>query len=127
MSQQVVLMIDDDKFLQLLVGRYLEKNGGYKVYKAINGKDGKEKLANLKPDIIILDLMMPVLDGMGFLRWLRQEAKLDMPVLVLSGLSKAGSKAEILELGATDMLLKPIFPEKILNSVQKILKKSVQS
>ncbi|KHD06170.1 hypothetical protein PN36_00500 [Candidatus Thiomargarita nelsonii] len=127
MSQQVVLMIDDDKFLQMLVGRYLEKNGGYKVYKAINGKDGQEKLANLKPDIIILDMMMPVLDGMGFLRWLRQEAKLELPVLVLSGLSKASSKAQILELGATDILLKPAFPENILDCVQKILKNRIQS
>jgi DNA-binding response OmpR family regulator len=118
-----ILMIDDDKFLRTLVARYLERDGGYQVFQATNGKEGQERLKIIKPDLIILDMMMPVLDGMGFLRWLRQEAKMDQPVLVLSGLSKAGSEAKIRELGASDVLFKPAFPREILKRVQKILEK----
>ncbi|HEC85016.1 MAG: hypothetical protein DRR19_18580 [Candidatus Parabeggiatoa sp. nov. 1] len=116
-----VLVIDDDDDLRNLLGMFLNMMAGYEVYQACHGEDGKEQLQTLTPDLIILDMMMPVLDGMGFLRWLRQEAKLDIPVLALTGRSKDDTKTTVLELGATGIEFKPCDPEKIVERAQTML------
>ncbi len=115
-----ILLVDDDNDLRMLVGLYL-KMADYEVFEATDGEDGKKQLKTITPDMIILDMMMPVLDGMGFLRWLRQEAKLDMPVLALTGRSKEETKTTALELGATDIVFKPCDPETIVERAKTIL------
>lgn len=115
-----ILMIDDDKNLRNILGIYLDM-AGYQVYHASNGEEGKEQLNNLAPDLIILDMVMPVLDGMGFLRWRNQEAKLDVPVLVLTGLTKPEIKSQALELGALEVIFKPNYPEQFIEVIKKII------
>jgi len=115
-----ILMVDDDSDLRMLVGLYI-KSAGYEVFQAINGEDAKEQLKNLTPDLIVLDMMMPVLDGMGFLRWLRQEAKKDTPVLAFTSMAKSEIKSEVQTLGGTDIIFKPIELERLVERIQKIL------
>ncbi len=114
-----VLMIDDDDDLRMLVGLYI-KSVGYEVFEATNGEDAKEQLKNLNPDLIILDMMMPVLDGMGFLHWLREDAKQDTPVLAFTSLDKSEIKSGVQALGGT-IVFKPIELDQLVERIQKIL------
>ncbi len=114
-----VLMIDDDDDLRMLVGLYI-KSVGYEVFEATNGEDAKEKLKTLNPDLIILDMMMPVLDGMGFLRWLREDAKQDTPVLAFTSMDKSEIEDGVQALGGT-IVFKPIEFDQLLEQIQKIL------
>jgi OmpR family response regulator RpaB len=114
-----VLMIDDDDDLRMLVGLYI-KSVGYEVFEATNGEDAKEKLKTLNPDLIILDMMMPVLDGMGFLHWLRKDAKQDTPVLAFTSLDKSEIEDGVQALGGT-IVFKPIDLDKLVERIQKIL------
>jgi len=115
-----ILLIDDDEDLRNLLGLYL-KMTGYEVFHANHGEEGKEQLQKFTPDMIILDMMMPVLDGMGFLKWLRQESQQDIPVLALTGRSKAETKTIVEELGATDIVFKPCDPQEIVDRAKKII------
>ncbi|HID99147.1 MAG TPA: response regulator [Thiotrichaceae bacterium] len=115
-----ILLIDDDDDLRNLLGIYL-KMAGYEIFHANDGEDGKEKLSQVNPDLIILDMMMPVLDGMGFLKWLRQETKQDIPVLALTGRSKSDTRPIVSELGATDVVLKPCNPDELVKRATEIL------
>jgi len=71
--------------------------------------------------MIILDMMMPVLDGMAFLHWLRETGKQDLPVLALTGLHKSQIESDASDLGANEFLGKPCLPEEILQRVYKLL------
>jgi DNA-binding response OmpR family regulator len=117
---QKILVIDDNEELRSLSIMTLNM-AGYAVSGASNGKEGTEYMELLKPDLIILDLIMPVMDGMSFLHWLRQTAKQDIPVLVLTSLQKPDIESEVFEFGATDVLYKPFLPDDLLEHVQKLL------
>ena len=115
-----ILIVDDDDDLRKLLGFYLNQKG-YEIFDAIHGEDGKKQLKTLTPDLIILDMMMPVLDGISFLRWLRIEAELNMPVLSLTGRFRYETKYEVLALGASEVIFKPCDPEIIVTSAKKWL------
>ncbi|MFK5969566.1 MAG: response regulator [Candidatus Marithrix sp.] len=112
-----ILMIDDDDELRILVSIYI-RSAGYEMFQAINGQDGKEKLKTLTPDLIILDMMMPVLDGIGFLRWLTQ-AKLNIPVLAFTSMNRDENNVKII--GVTEIVFKPIELDKLVKQINKIL------
>ncbi|MEK8017802.1 MAG: response regulator [Candidatus Parabeggiatoa sp.] len=115
-----ILMVDDDDDLRKLLGIYLNM-AGYEIFHAIHGEDGKEQLKTLTPDLIILDMMMPVLDGMGFLRWLRIDAQQkNIPVLSLTGRSHSKTKSEVLALGASEVFFKPCDPEQVVAYANKL-------
>ena len=113
-----ILIIDDDDELRILVSIYI-KAAGYEMFQAINGEDGKEKLKTLTPDLIILDMMMPVLDGIGFLRWLRQEAKSNIPVLAFTSMNESETNVEIK--GATGIVFKPVELDVLVKQIKNIL------
>ena len=115
-TRKQILVVEDDNDLQALVGLSL-KSAGYDVFHATNGKEAKEQLKTLRADLIILDLMMPVLDGIVFLRWLRREAQLEVPVLVLTAINSPDAKREVLELGVSEVVFKPIEPEEVVEHV----------
>jgi len=115
-----ILIVDDDDDLRKLLAFYFNL-AGYEIFHAIHGADGKEQLKTLTPDLIILDMMMPVLDGIGFLGWLRLDAQLDIPVLSLTGRSHYQTKSEVLGLGASEVIFKPCDPETIVASAKKLL------
>ncbi len=115
-----ILMVDDDNDLREVLGMYLELEG-YEVFHAQNGQVGQEQLKKLTPDLITLDMMMPVLDGMVFLSWLRQEMKLDIPVIALTGRAKDDTKNKVEELGVSDLLFKPFEPDALVARIKEIL------
>ena len=104
-----VMICDDSALMRNLIGKIIDDTTGMTVAgKAENGQDLIEKLKTSKPDVILLDIEMPVMTGLQFLRK-RQELKLDVPVIILSSVATEGAAVtiECLELGASDFITKP--------------------
>jgi len=104
-----VMICDDSALMRNLIGRIVEDTAGMKVVgKAENGQDLLDKIPTIKPDVILLDIQMPVLDGVGFLKK-KKELKIDIPVIILSSIATEGAAVTIqcLELGASDFITKP--------------------
>ena len=120
-AKALVLLVDDNKELSHLVKSHLEKEG-YEVLCASDGEAGLAMARKHKPQLIILDVVMPKLDGMGFLKTLRQENQ--VPVLVLTG--KHGDLNQVLgfKLGADDYVFKPFCAEVLTARVEAILRRA---
>lgn len=120
MSDKRVLLVDDDEVLRELLTMILQ-HGGCNVSTAENGSVAQQVLADNDPfDLIVLDLMMPVLDGMGFLDWLRGERASDVPVLVMSGMEQEGIADELRAMGASAVLFKPVKVPELLQTIQAL-------
>ncbi len=104
-----VLICDDSALMRNVISRIIDSTEGMHVVdKAMNGKMALEKLENAKPDVIILDIEMPVMTGVEFLKE-RKARRIDIPVIVLSSIATEGASVtmQCLELGASDFLTKP--------------------
>ncbi|WP_296322928.1 chemotaxis response regulator protein-glutamate methylesterase [Treponema sp. UBA3813] len=104
-----VAICDDSALMRNLISRIIDETEGLTVAgKAMNGQFLVEKLDLFKPDVIILDIEMPVMTGVEFLRW-RKQNKVDVPVIILSSIAEKGAAVtiECLELGAADFITKP--------------------
>ena len=104
-----VAICDDSALMRNLISRVIDETEGLTVAgKAMNGQFLVEKLDLFKPDVIILDIEMPVMTGVEFLRW-RKQNKVDVPVIILSSIAEKGAAVtiECLELGAADFITKP--------------------
>jgi two-component system, chemotaxis family, protein-glutamate methylesterase/glutaminase len=109
MDEISVLICDDSALMRNLIGRIIEGTDGLKVAgKAENGKVLLEKIPELKPDVILLDIEMPVMTGVEFLK-ARKEQHIDVPVIILSSIATQGAAVtmQCLELGASDFITKP--------------------
>src|SRR3977135_4516008 len=100
------LVIDDSAYNRVTISRMLESHPEIKVVAtAVNGEDGIKQVMKHRPDVITLDLEMPVMDGFAFLRWLMANAP--TPVIAVSSKSSDRSVFKALELGALDFIAKP--------------------
>ena len=115
-----ILVVEDDREILDGVGIYL-KNQGYKVYKAQNGREGLEILEKEEIHLAIVDIMMPVMDGITMTMELRE--KYDMPVIMLSAKSEEFDKVTGLNIGADDYVTKPFAPMELLARVNSQLRR----
>ena len=117
-----ILIVEDEPALQDAFKLILEL-GGHTIYTAKNGLIGLEHVRSYRPDIVLLDIFMPVMDGKEFLRNLDLEAYPSMKIIVYSNLSDQRTEAEAYELGAHDFVLKSsMTPRDLLGLVAKHLK-----
>lgn len=116
-----ILIIEDDEDLHLIYRLYLQGES-YKILQARNGKEGLEMIERERPDLIILDMIMPVMDGEEFIQKLRFEKKeYDLPVIIASVNDKI--PPHLLEKGKIQTVLKKPFPiEVLLREIERILK-----
>lgn len=116
-----ILVADDDELLSQLVEHKLT-NRGYAVSTAFDGESTLENARRLNPALLILDLMMPGLDGFEILRRLQADAATrPIPVVMLSARSQESDIVSALRLGARDYLVKPFMPEELLARIERIL------
>ena len=117
-----ILIIEDDKFLRELISRKL-KSEGYEAIEAIDGESGLKKIKEEKPDLVVLDLLLPGMHGFEVLTFLKEEPSLAaLPVLILSNLGQRDEVEKGLELGAMDYLIKPHFtPSEVVEKMRKML------
>jgi two-component system, OmpR family, response regulator ResD len=114
-----ILVVDDDEILHRLLTISMER-AGFETLKATNGLEAIQVLQQEVVDCILLDLMMPMMDGMRFLYWLREEEKKTTPVLVLTAMEKKGMAEDILKAGADGIIYKPIDVQEIMKKLREI-------
>lgn len=117
-----ILLVEDDKNLSQILVEFLNLKN-YQVVHAINGDDGFEFYNIHKPDICIIDVMMPVMDGFSLLKKIRREDQ-QTPCLILTAKSLVTDKVEGFKLGADDYLTKPFSVEELVLRINAILKRS---
>lgn len=115
-----VLVVDDDEKTVELVKLYLIRDG-YKVFTAYNGLDALEIARKNRPDLIVLDLMLPGMNGLDVCRTLRQES--DVPIIMLTARSTDQDKLIGLEIGADDYVTKPFSPRELAARVRVVLRR----
>lgn len=123
-SKTKILLVDDEPDILEIVG-YNLKNEGYHVYTAENGKLGVEKAKAKKPDLIILDVMMPVMDGIEACEQIRKIPELDHTVITfLTARSEDYSMIAGFDVGADDYITKPIKPRVLVSKVKSLLRRN---
>ena len=116
-----ILVADDEKHIVQLIKLYLS-NEGYQVETAADGQEALEKARRLRPDLMVLDLMMPRMDGWEVCRRLRKES--NVPVIMLTARTDDVDKIVGLELGADDYVTKPFNPRELVARVKAVLRRA---
>lgn len=117
-----ILVVDDEQSIVTLLQYNLEQ-AGYSVITAFDGEEGLQAAVELSPDLVVLDLMLPKLDGLEVCKQLRQQ-KLNIPILMLTAKDDEFDKVLGLELGADDYLTKPFSPREVVARIKAILRRS---
>jgi two-component system chemotaxis response regulator CheY len=116
-----VMIVDDSVSMRQMVG-YTLRQGGFDVLEAEHGQDALQKLQGSLVDLVITDLNMPVMDGITLIKNLRQQPEMkSKPILMLTTEGLAAKKEEGKAAGATGWIVKPFDPEKLLQTVAKVL------
>ncbi len=118
-SKNTILLIEDEENIRTFISTTL-KNQGYKITSASNGKDGMHLAASLCPDIILLDLGLPDLDGMDVIKQLRAWSA--VPIIVISARTNEHEKAKALDCGADDYITKPFGTVELLARIRTSLR-----
>ncbi len=116
-----ILIVDDDVNISRLVELYLEKEG-YQVKTAARGDDAVEEFTRLPPDLMVLDVMLPGLDGYQVLKSVRKKSSI--PVIMLTARDETFDKVLGLELGADDYMTKPFDPKELVARVKAVLRRT---
>ena len=116
-----VLIVEDDPNIRELLQMYLEKDG-YAVTLAADGGQGLEKFRAIQPDLVLLDVMMPVMDGWAVCKAIRQESS--TPVIMLTAKGETDDKVTGLKAGADDYVTKPFEMKELLARIEAVLRRS---
>ena len=115
-----IVVVDDDRTVTVLVKKYLEKSG-YEVTAVNEASEGLELAMTRKPDLIILDVMMPIINGFNFCRLVKAEEDCkDIPIILLTSRNKLKDVEIGLEMGAEAYLIKPLNIEELLRTIKVI-------
>jgi two-component system OmpR family response regulator len=120
-KQDHILIVDDDVEIRGLLHEYLQKNG-YRATAVADGKGLRAALEKSRPDVIVLDLMLPGEDGLALCRDLR--ARSDIPIIMLTARGEETDRIVGLELGADDYVAKPFNPRELLARIKSVLRRS---
>ena len=126
MSKPMILVIEDEEDIQELLRYNLERDG-FSVKGCLTGEDGLKAISDVKPDLLLLDLMLPGIDGMEVCRTLRSEpATADLPIIMVTAKGEEADVVTGLELGADDYVTKPFSPRVLLARIQAVLRRHEQ-
>lgn len=126
MSKSTILIVDDERDILDLIEYNLKKEG-FVVVTAEDGEEGIEKARQVKPDLVLLDIMMPKMDGLEVIDMMRQDANLkDIPVIFLTARSDEKTEVKGLDRGADDFLTKPISTTKLVSRIKAVLRRYLE-
>lgn len=124
MKQATILVVDDVRIIRRLVKVNLELEG-YHVVEAENGEEALKKVRARKPDLILLDVIMPFLDGFQVLKKLRDGVKTrNIPVIMLTSCAEEVDQIKSWEMGISDYVTKPFNPTALINVIDRVLNES---
>lgn len=122
--KETIMIVEDEIRMRILLRDYLKKEG-YNVIEATNGKEAVEHFVNIPVDLIILDIMMPLLDGFQVCEKIREVSL--VPIILLTARSEEDDKLLGYELGADDYITKPFSPKVLMAKIKAILKRSLSA
>jgi len=126
LKKKTVLIVEDDEDIQQLVGYNLIK-AGFQVEYGDTGEQALEKLKNQTPDIILLDLMLPGIDGKELCRIIRSDSRLtDLPIIMLTAKGEESDIITGLDLGSDDYITKPFSPKVLISRVKAVLRRKAK-
>jgi two-component system, OmpR family, response regulator ResD len=115
-----VLIVDDDENICEIIKMYVE-NSGYNTRVCNNGRAAEEVFLEYRPDLVLLDIMLPNIDGIDVLKWIRKDH--ETPVIMLTAKGETFDKVLGLELGADDYIVKPFEPKEMLARMKAVLRR----
>ncbi len=116
-----ILVIEDDTLLSNAISFKIKKQG-YDVKVCEDGKSAIEFLKNHTPGLVVTDLMLPFINGLEIISYIRNEIKLNIPIIVLSSVDLEKTVLEAFELGADDFITKPFSPNELIIRIKKLLR-----
>ncbi len=121
-DKTLVLIADDEEDIKIILSMYLE-NMGYEIVTAYDGLDALEVIKERMPDVILMDIMMPTLDGIEVVRQIKAiDGLKDIPVIMLTAAAHSSMVEKAMAAGAVDYIAKPFEPEKVDEVIQCVLK-----
>ena len=117
----MILFIDDDENIRQVVHACLENFSNWEIASAASGKEGLEKIAIAKPDAILLDIMMPHMDGFEFLNHLQTNNLAHIPVILLTGRVDLSEPQKLAQIGVKGAIAKPFNPISLVSQIAEIL------
>lgn len=115
-----VLLVDDDENICEVVKMYVE-NSGFDIKIVHDGKRAQVEYIDYQPDIVLLDVMLPLIDGIDVLKWIRREG--EVPVIMLTARDDTFDKVLTLELGADDYIVKPFEPKELMARIKAVMRR----
>lgn len=119
-----ILVVDDEDTIREVVRRYLERDG-FSVREAADGYEALDALAEGEPDLIVLDLMLPGIDGLTITRQLRERYRI--PIIMLTAKGEVRDRIRGLDLGADDYVSKPFSPQELVSRVHAVLRRAEET
>ena len=120
-SAKTILIVEDEDNIREVVRRYLEREG-FQVREAADGYSALDLIAEQEPDLIVMDLMLPGIDGLTLTRQLRQRSR--VPVIMLTARGETSDRVRGLDLGADDYMPKPFSPRELVSRIHAILRRA---
>jgi DNA-binding response OmpR family regulator len=121
MNGASILLVEDEPSIREVVTLYLER-AGYQVTAVADGKTALEHLDQQLPDLLVLDLMLPGVDGYEITQWLRSYSEL--PIIMITARREVSDRIAGLEMGADDYVIKPFSPQELISRVRAVLRRS---
>ena len=122
LSKRKLLLIEDDPHISRFLKLELE-HSGYEIILAVTGDQAMDLLEAEEPDLIILDVMLPVIDGFSILRFIREEVSEELPVIMLTARGEVNDRVRGLKRGADDYVVKPFHIEELLARIEALLRR----
>lgn len=121
MSENTILIIEDEPSIAEVISLYL-KRAGFQVTLVSDGQAALAELGQRLPELVILDIMLPGVDGFGIMRWLRDRS--DVPIILLTSRREESDRIAGLEMGADDYVVKPFSPQELVSRVRAVLRRT---
>jgi len=121
MTAELILIVEDEPSIAEVVGLYLRRSG-YRVIFASDGLEAQNKIESQSPDLVVMDLMLPIIDGFELTRWLRNRS--NTPIIMLTARRDEVDRIAGLEMGADDYIIKPFSSQEVVSRVRAVLRRT---